>query len=75
MSEQFSTTTAKPWWQSKTVWGGVIAAGASVAGVFGYTVDQATALELSSSVVGLFGAGLAVYGRFAASKPVVVKKS
>jgi hypothetical protein len=63
----------KPWWASKGVWGGLVAVAAGVAGAFGYVVspeDQATVVEGIVALVGIFGGGLAVYGRIRASKLV-----
>ena len=59
--------------QSKTVWGGLLAVLAGVAGLLGYTV---TATDLSSigdaitSVVSMVGGLIAIYGRIKATKKI-----
>jgi uncharacterized membrane protein HdeD (DUF308 family) len=60
---------------SKTVWGGILALLAGVAGIFGYTVspvDQAQAIDSVSGIVAAFGGILAIYGRIKATK--IIKK-
>ena len=61
----------KPWWASKGVWGGIIAAVAGVAGLFGVQVlpeDQAVLADVVTAVVGSLGGALAVWGRIRASQ-------
>lgn len=63
----------KPWWQSKTVWGGVVAVGAGVAGIWGYSVspdDQAAIVDVVAAVTAAFGGGCAIVGRIMATKKV-----
>ena len=68
---------SKTWWQSKTVWGGLIALLAGIAGIFGYTLhpeDQNLIVEAGTSVVALVGGVIAVWGRVKASKTVGKKE-
>lgn len=61
------------WYQSKTVWGGVIAVGAGIAGAFGYTVsadDQSAIIEIATAVAGALGGVIAIYGRVKATRQV-----
>lgn len=61
----------KSWLTSKTIWGGVIATAASIAGVIfkvEFPADFAT--EVSSQLVAVFGGLLAVYGRVKAVKKI-----
>lgn len=61
----------KPWWASKGVWGGVVAAAAGLAGLWGVTVGPAEVEQIvtlftavTSAVAGL----VAVWGRIRASR-------
>jgi len=62
---------AKPWYQSRTVWGGIVAFGAAMAGLFGLEVDPAThdmlVLSLTNGAAAI-GAVVAILGRLAARK-------
>ena len=65
--------TDKPWWQSKTIWGGAVAVGAGLAGLFGVDIDASTQdgivqniLSVASGVGGL----IAIYGRLKAEQSV-----
>lgn len=63
----------KPWYTSKTVWGGIIAVGAGVAGAFGVAISPADQAHLSDIVVVIatsIGGLLAIVGRIKASKAV-----
>jgi len=56
----------KKWYQSKAVWGGLIAVAAAIAGAFGYAVspeEQASLVEAIVAIGGGVGGVLAVYGR------------
>lgn len=58
---------------SRTVWGGILALLAGLAGLFGYTVtpeDTATLTELLASVGSAVGGIVAIYGRIRASKRI-----
>lgn len=63
----------KNWYQSKSIWGGIITVLAVLLGAFGYTLtgdDQAALVEIVSAIVGAIGGLLAIYGRVKASKTV-----
>lgn len=63
----------KNWWQSKTIWGGIITVLAVALGAFGYTLsgdDQIALVEIVSTIGGAIGGLLAIYGRVKASKAV-----
>ncbi|HOV80325.1 MAG TPA: hypothetical protein PK728_09505 [Bacillota bacterium] len=63
----------KKWWQSKTVWGGIVAIGGAVAGAFGIAVDEATQGEIVDYIMVIAGAAgglLAIYGRLKAEKKI-----
>lgn len=64
---------SKPWWQSKAVWGGLIALLAGIAGAFGYAVspdEQAKIAEAVVAVAGGVGGLVAVYGRVKARSQI-----
>lgn len=72
MEEQTKTET-KPWWQSRTLWGGIVAVGAGVAGLFGVDLDAETQSQLATHAAAIASAAgglLAVYGRVKASTRV-----
>ncbi|ERS12540.1 hypothetical protein Q673_02700 [Marinobacter sp. EN3] len=63
----------KPWWASKTVWGGLVAVIASILAAFGYDIgaaDQEAIVGSIVSVVGAVGGLIAVYGRVKASRKI-----
>lgn len=65
---------------SKTVWGVVIAALPTVAGLFGYQITDvasfaAGAEDVVNQVTTLVGSVLAIYGRAVATSKLVVKNS
>lgn len=65
--------TPKKWYESKGVWGGIIAMLAAISGAFGYAVDadaQASIAELITVVVGGVGGLLAIIGRIKADRKV-----
>ena len=65
---------SKKWWQSKAVWGGLIAAGSAVAGLlFDVYIDEATqaqVVDLVLVVAGGAGGLLAIFGRIKANKGI-----
>lgn len=66
-------TESKPWYQSKTIWGGVVAVSAAIGGVFGLPLDPATQqglVEVLCVLGGGFGGLLAIIGRVKAQHKV-----
>ena len=66
-------TEEKKWWQSKSVWGGIVVVAATVAGAFGYTVDGTTQAEITDLILaGVTAAGAlaAIVGRVKATKTI-----
>jgi hypothetical protein len=64
----------KPWYASRAVWGSTIAIAASLAGVFGLTIDpedQVLIVDTALQAISAAGAILALYGRLAATSRVV----
>jgi hypothetical protein len=64
---------AKNWYQSKTVWGALIAVGASmlqVAGVDFGAEEQAQLAEIAVTLAGAVGGLLALYGRLVATTAI-----
>jgi hypothetical protein len=62
--------TSKPWYQSKGLWGGVIAIGFGVASLFGHNIaaaDQATLVEGITGIGTVAGGLIAVIGRLVAA--------
>jgi hypothetical protein len=63
----------KPWYQSKTVWGALIAIAAPLLGQAGLQVggtDQAEIADALTALAGTVGGLLALYGRLTATKGV-----
>ena len=63
----------KPWWASRGVVGGLVAAGAGIAGLFGYALSPAETAAIGELVLALTAAvaGLvAAIGRARASRPI-----
>ncbi len=63
----------KPWWQSNSIWGGIVAGLAGLAGLFGYQLDRALQVDIASWIVGLaslIGGVWAIFGRVKASKKI-----
>ena len=66
-------TGTKPWYQSKTVWGSLIAILAAVLGLWDVRIeaaDQARLVDLVVQVAGALGGLIALTGRFAASRRI-----
>ncbi|MBO6814636.1 MAG: hypothetical protein JJ891_07235 [Rhizobiaceae bacterium] len=60
----------KNWYESRTIWGALMAVTASFAGMAGVTIDTMTQGELVEAIIQLVGGAgalLAVYGRLAAT--------
>jgi hypothetical protein len=63
----------KYWWQSRAVFGGLVAIGAGVAGMIGYTIDSDMQEGLVAACTGIaagIGGILAIVGRVKASKRI-----
>lgn len=70
-------TDTKPWWQSTSIWGSVVAIIAMVASFFGFTLDadaQQTVLTIITEIVGVVGAAIALIGRIRAKTTVTLTK-
>lgn len=66
-------TDSKPWYLSKTIWGSLIAMLAGIGSAFGLDLDvpsQANLVDAILKLVSVAGSLLAVYGRFAATRPI-----
>jgi len=64
----------KHWYQSKTIWGGLVAFAAAMAGLFGIDIDAATgdALALAmANAAAAIGAAVAIIGRLDAVKTIL----
>ncbi len=63
----------KAWWASRGVWGGIVAALAGLAGIWGYSIpaeDQGRVVELIVAIVSAGGGVVAVVGRAVAKRPI-----
>lgn len=63
----------KPWYQSKTIWGALIAMAAPLTRYVGLDLplaEQAELADLLTVLASTFGALLALYGRLTATKAV-----
>lgn len=64
----------KKWYESITIWGGVVAIGSAVANAaFGVYIDEQTQNEIAQNimtVVGAIGGIAAIYGRLKAEKKI-----
>lgn len=60
----------KPWWQSTTVIGGAAVLVSQLASLIGYQVDASLTLEVITSLVGLAGGVVAIWGRIHAVQPI-----
>lgn len=60
----------KMWYQSKAIWGSIVAVVATVIALFGYTIPQEQTTELIMQIVTVIGGLLALYGRIVASKSI-----
>lgn len=73
MSDKYETKTL---FASKTVWGGIVALLAGIAGIFGYSIqteDQIAAIEVGTALASAVGGGIAIYGRIKATKKISKK--
>lgn len=63
----------KKWYESKGVWGGIVAGLAGIAGLFGYTVGAEEQENVAALIVGgvsVVGGILATLGRLKATKEI-----
>ena len=63
----------KGFFSSKTIQAAILALGAGIAGLVGYSVteaDQSQLIELATSIAGIVGSIGAIYGRIVASKKI-----
>lgn len=66
-------TNSEPWYQSRVTLGAILAAAAGVLGLFGYAFPseaQGKVLDLVIALAPIIGGGFALYGRWAAKKPL-----
>lgn len=67
------TQKKKPWYKSKTIWGSIVAFGATVAGVFGLEIgadEQKQIVEALAALGGVAGLVLTIVGRVKAKGAV-----
>lgn len=63
----------KHWYQSKTIWGGLVALGAALGGLFGVEIDAASNEALVAALTNAaaaIGAVVAIIGRLDAVKAI-----
>lgn len=63
----------KAWYQSKTIWGGLVALAGALAGLFGLDIDAASGNSLASAITDAataVGAVVAIFGRLDAAKTI-----
>ena len=71
--EMIALVDNKAWYASKTVWGGVMALVAAIAGLLGHAIDAGTQSELVDCVTAggaAVGSIVAIYGRIVAKKKI-----
>ncbi|MDX0572192.1 hypothetical protein GOD68_18360 [Sinorhizobium medicae] len=71
--EIIAATNNEPWWQSRVTLGAILAAAAGVLGIFGYAFPaevQGKVIELIIALGPVIGGAIALYGRWAARKPI-----
>ncbi|MEL7428727.1 MAG: hypothetical protein AAFN43_01885 [Pseudomonadota bacterium] len=67
-------TQEKQWYQSKTIWGALIAVASSLTGAFGISLDSAAQGDMADALVqlvGALGALLAIFGRLSATRMIL----
>lgn len=65
--------TQKPWYLSKGVWGGIVAALAGLGSLFGLHIPEGEVQGIADAIISLLAAGgglFAVYGRIVATDKV-----
>lgn len=60
----------KPWWASNTIIGGVAVVASQVAAMVGYQLDAPSVMDIGTSLIGLFGGAMAIWGRIKAVQPI-----
>lgn len=71
--EIIAATNNEPWYQSRVTLGAILAAAAGVVGIFGYAFPaevQGKVIDLIIALGPVIGGGIALYGRWAARKPI-----
>ena len=71
--EGIAMNDTQKWYVSRGVWGGIIAASAGLASLFGYNLGadlQGDLVEWSVALAGVLGGALALIGRVKASKTI-----
>lgn len=71
--EIINATNNEPWYASRVTLGAILAAAAGVLGLFGYAFPaevQGKVIELIIALGPVIGGALALYGRWAARKPI-----
>lgn len=61
---------SKPWWQSQTIRAALAVILAQLAALAGYAIDGSTLLDLMTSLAGVAGGALAIWGRVVAEQPI-----
>lgn len=67
------TDNFKCWYQSRAMWGGLVAFLSGLAALWGYEVTpetQKAALDLITALTTIIGGALALYGRFKATHTI-----
>lgn len=66
--------TGKKWYESKSIWSSLVVMLSMLLGTFGgYAIDsglQTEIVNLIMALVGIIGAGVAIYGRVKATKQI-----
>lgn len=68
-----ATATNKAWYESKAIWGGIIAILSLVLNLFGYGIgakEQLVLVDYAVTIGGMVGGITAIYGRVVAKKRV-----
>lgn len=63
----------KKWYQSKAIWGGIVAVASGLAGLIGVEIDEQTQQDIVNVIVevgSVVGGVMAIYGRLKANKEV-----
>jgi hypothetical protein len=66
-------TDIKPWWQSKTLWGGIVTLGSAALGLAGLDLgdaDREALIELLTSLGAAIGGVIAIFGRITAKNRI-----